>query len=84
MKVRFSKVYNDHNRLRTDVIEGECEALPRVGECFEMTGAPLDKWLQGATRFVNTSQVHTIIEFDNGMMHIHTESGSIYKIEILG
>jgi len=77
-KVKFTKVRNTHDRLRTDIIEGEAESLPTIGKCFEMVSVGLDFGL----RYINTSVVKHIEEINN-QYQIHTESGSVYMVEIV-
>lgn len=78
-KVRFTKVKNDHNRLRDDVIEGTCEVLPEVGKSFVMLAPPRDA---GNGRMINTSPIQTCVVI-NGAYMVKTASGSLYKIEVL-
>lgn len=78
-KVRFKKIRNNHNRMRTDVVEGITHELPKVGESFVM----LSEGLEFGTRMVNTSPVQNIETIDN-KHQLFTESGSLYEVEVLG
>ena len=82
-KVKFSKVSNNHNRLRDDVIVGECEKLPELNKPFIMYCDPRDT--TEGFRVVNTSRIKEMsVEFSKpNIFDVHTESGSHYKIEVL-
>lgn len=75
-KVEFKKVYNDHSRLRDDLIIGYCDKLPAEGEMFVMVGPPRDS---GSFRQVNTSPIVKCMNLDM-RYEIHTESGSVYQL----
>lgn len=80
--VKFTKVHNNHNRVRTDEIVGITKNLPKEGEIFVLIG----EGLEFGTRVVNTSPVKMLLENENnpGEYLLHTESGSIYQVNILG
>lgn len=78
-KVRFTKVKNDHERLRDDVIEGTCELLPEIDKSFVMVAAARDA---GMVRMINTSPIQTCVAI-NGVYMVKTTSGSLYNIEVL-
>jgi len=87
-KVRFSKIKNNHNRLRDDVIEGTCEQLPTVGSIFVLTAPPRD--IEIGIRVVNTSEVVQILpylprnpKFPSNPIIFKTESGSTYAVQVL-
>jgi hypothetical protein len=75
MKVQFTKIKNNHDRLRDDVIVGTSK-VPEVGKCFCLVALP-----KGAATFrgVNTSMVMSIDIIDGGWL-LHTRSGSIYEV----
>ena len=78
-KVKFKKIRNNHNRIRTDVIEGITHELPEVESQFAM----LAEGLEFGTRYVQTSPVKNIESMDN-KYQLFTESGSLYEVEVLG
>lgn len=78
-KVELEKVKNDHDRLRTDKIEGVTRELPVVGKSFILLG----EGLEFGTRCVNTSPVKEVSK-DGHKYTIKTESGSIYSVSFLG
>ena len=41
MNVKLTKLYSTHNRVRTNIIIGQCESWPAVGQSFTMTAPPL-------------------------------------------
>jgi hypothetical protein len=55
VKVTLTKLISNHNTLRTDVVDGECERLPVVGESWVMYSAPLEEF--GNLRYIRTSPV---------------------------
>lgn len=77
--VNFKKIKNNHNRLRTDEVQGLAQKLPQVGECFVIVG----KGLEFGNRCVNTSPLKEVKKTEKGY-ELHTESGSIYEVEMLG
>jgi len=79
-KIKFSKIKNDHNRLRDDVIEGETEDLPEIGKMFVFYG----EGKEFGTRHVNTSLVVSMGHIpDTSKFMLLTESDSIYEVEVL-
>ncbi len=84
-KVIFSKIENSHNRLRDDVIEGICLALPTVGRPFYLAAEPRDPKLKGkGVREVNTSVVKEIVSHKDNVIRFKTHSGSIYEVKYSG
>ena len=88
MKIIFTKIQNNHNRLRDNVIKGETDQLPIVGKQFVMRAPPRD--IKIGFRHVNTSPVTKIIsdvqhELSNHARKItfKTESGSEYSVEVI-
>jgi len=79
-KVLFTKIKNNHSRLRTDTVEGTTESLPELDKMFIMFGQSLTEGMN--TRMVNTSPVKKI-EVVDGVYIITTESGSEYSIKVL-
>jgi hypothetical protein len=84
-QVRFSKIKNNHDRLRDDVIIGTCEVLPTVGSPFFLTAPPRD--IEYGMRMVNTSEVVTIFPKIRGASKnitiFKTASGSTYSVQVL-
>ncbi len=78
-QVLFSKVKNDHARLRTDTMEGIATDLPEIDKQFVVYGKPLES---GSFRRVNTSPVKQIDNID-GVYFLTTESGSVYSVKVL-
>ena len=81
MKCKLSKVQNEHDRLRDDVIEGECFREPALGEQFKLYAAARDTHDEDYFRVVSTSPVKYIID-KNTYLLIQTESGSTYRIKL--
>jgi hypothetical protein len=54
VKIKLEKISINKNRLRTNIIEGDCESLPKVGQTFIMTAPPLEA---GDIRVIETSYV---------------------------
>lgn len=78
-KVKFKKIHSDHDRLRTDEVEGVTRELPTEGNIFVL----LCEGLEFGTRCVNTSIVKKVEKNENTYT-LHTESGSIYQVDFLG
>ena len=78
-KVIFRKISNNHNRLRTDEMEGETHELPTEGKQFSMFG----EGLVTGVRVLNTSFVKKV-EKSLNLYTFETESGSVYQVEHLG
>lgn len=78
-EIKFTKIRNNHNRIRTDVIKGITHELPQIGQGFVM----LSEGLDFGTRYIQTSPIKNIKTIDN-KHQIFTESGSVYEIEVLG
>jgi hypothetical protein len=77
MKCRLTKIKSNHNRVRTDVIEGDCEP-PEVGFCFVLVSdSPID---EGADyRYIRTTPVREIKE--EGKKIIFKTNNSEYSLE---
>ncbi len=90
MQVRFHRISNNHTRLRSEVIEGETEAWPKVGKQFFLTAEPFAN-PKAAFRWLQTSVIAGIIYQETGtqakngkaLVIFKTESGSIYAVEEL-
>ncbi len=90
MQVRFHRIRNNHARLRSEVIEGETEAWPKVGKQFFVVAPPFEN-PKPAFRWLQTSVITGIIYQETGsqaeggkaMVIFRTESGSIYAVEEL-
>jgi len=77
---RVEKVKSDHDRLRNGFVEGQGDA-PRVGKPFYIVGEPLEAGYNG--RLFNTSPVISIESTDDDHKLLHTESGSVYRVEVI-
>jgi len=77
MKVKFTKIKNNHSRLRDDVIVGKAKNPPQVGEIFFMTAAPKSK--TASLRMINTSKIESVDDIENGWKFT-TKSGSVYQV----
>ncbi len=71
--VKLTRVIGGGN-LRTDEVVGETQALPKVGECFYMTG----EGLTGGVRCIQSSEVIQVLDD-----LFATETGSVYHLELL-
>jgi len=78
--VKFTKVKNNHNRIRTDEVLGKTDELPQVGKPFILIG----EGLEFGNRMVNTSPVKEIERHQPNLFVLTTESGSIYHVQVLG
>lgn len=79
-KVLFTKIKNNHDRLRTNTVEGVTQELPTLDNMFVMFGKSLTEGM--AARVINTSPVKKIEMIDNIYM-LTTESGSEYSVKVL-
>lgn len=75
MKVRLKKILSNHNRLRTDVIEGDLAFIPVIGEIIYIIAKPLDSTQD--FRKLTTSPVKKI----EGNRYF--TQNSVYELEIL-
>ena len=80
--VRLTKIKNNHDRLRDNVIEGQAAKLPAKGSQFWLTAPPRDD-PNASGRVVNTSVVTRITTVGNQYI-LNTESGSVYQVDNLG
>lgn len=83
MKVKLTKVYRDDSiegGLRTNSIIGVASKIPQKGEPFVMMAEPLEF---GDVRYIETSEVTDSDVLEN-IITFHTQSGSIYTLEVLG
>lgn len=82
MKVKLTNLYKQIDNpggLRTTDVIGQCDRLPVRGKSFFMDAPPLE---QGNIRCVATSKVIDI-DIEEGIYTFHTETGSVYNLEIL-
>ena len=79
-KARFSKISNNHDRLRKDTYVGDASLPPKVGLPFHIVSAPQTPG--AAATLTNTSMIVKIEDIDTGWI-VQTKSGSKYKIEHL-
>lgn len=89
MKVKLTKISRPEGLeggLRTTEIIGEAQFYHQIGSIFEMTSEPLDK--RADIRLINTSKVIDMDTDAQSSLHpvftLKTQSGSVYKIEVLG
>ena len=80
MKVTFTKISNNHNKLRDDVIVGTSLELPTEGESFRLVAPPRD--IRVGIRDVQTSPVTKIVDHNiiDKVIKFETESGSLYQV----
>lgn len=80
--IRFTKIHNNHNKLRDDVIEGFTYHLPiTLNKPFFFFGPGRDN--PHAMRAVNTNVVTKIVEESEFHWVFETESGSKYQVDRL-
>ena len=72
MKIKLEKISTNKGGLRTSVVEGKCESLPKVGQTFIMTAPPLEA---GDLRVIETSFVTEIQDFQE-MIKFKTQNSS--------
>lgn len=85
LRVRLKKLESNHNRLRTDEIEGKCTHVPEVGYSFQMFGEALDPAMKkvGGFRTVTTSTVQ-FCEYLPGTKTFRFQTrNSKYQLEVL-
>lgn len=80
-QVRLTKVKNNHNRLRDDVIEGRSSRLPTKGKPFELIGEPRDD--PNASGRLVTTNVLTEVKREGDTFTVTTASNSIYQIDLI-
>ncbi len=80
MKVRLTKLLSTHSNLRTDVIEGRCDSLPKEGRDFFMTAPPLDP--KAVVREIHTTKVKKV-KWDIMKSAIFVTKNSTYQIDVL-
>lgn len=78
-RVRLTRI-SGGEALRSDTVEGVTSSLPQCGRMFVMQASPLNP--AAFVRQVNTSQV-TKIEYTDAARLLHTQTGSIYELEVL-
>lgn len=86
-RIRFTKIFTDHDRLRDDVIEGFTHdwLLPTVGKSFIFWTKSRDGDAE-KMREVNTSPITKITARPPEgptTYYFETESRSVYRVEIL-
>lgn len=79
MKVRLTKIESNHNNLRTNSVEGECQDLPQLDRGLVILADPLE---QGNFRIVNTSIIKEIREIGSNDYVLKTLN-SLYRLEVL-
>ena len=79
MNVTLTKLIGGE-RIRTDVVEGETDAMPEIGRPFVMTAESFV--IPGGIRLVNTSDVQKITKDDTGSYILETLN-STYKLTVM-
>jgi hypothetical protein len=79
-EVRLTRVESNHNRIRTDSVEGMTSELPVVGKSFCLIGESLTEGMNA--RLVTTSKITKVDQ--NGDEYTFNTLNSTYKIEVLG
>ena len=79
MKFKFTKIRNNHNNLRDDVIICDTCSKIIIGQSIILT-AP-GRGFAGATRVIETSPVKVINNLKEGITRVTTQSDSVYEIE---
>lgn len=80
MKAKLTRINSNHDRLRDDIIEGDCQNLPRVGSNFVLIAPPRDT--PDGFRYVETTPISKINKLGPGKTEFHTRN-SVYHLEIL-
>jgi len=75
-KGRILKLSDNENELRTDHMDGEFKAKPKVGKRFVIMGEPLTAG--ASVRMISTSPVVSIAKINNGW-ELETEN-SKYRV----
>ena len=77
MKCVLTRLKSTHSKLRTDVIEGNTEELPKLGNSFYLIAKGL---AEGTTRYVSTTPVNKISPDGPNSMIFETKN-TTYKLE---
>ena len=75
---KFTKVHNNHERLRDDLILCNTCSEIVVGKSVTLMAPPRDS---GNLRLIETSPVISLTQITPDTVEIHTASGSIYHIQ---
>ena len=78
MNVIVEKIHTNHNKVRTNFIEGNLHTSLEVGSYIRVTGQSLTD--PEATRLFTTSRLVEVTENKDGTYTCKTYSGSIYKV----
>lgn len=71
---------SNHQRLRSNVIEGQCTHVPQEGDSFFLFAVPLES---GSFRLVNTSPVLLLSYDEKTRTFMFTTKNSEYFLEVL-
>jgi hypothetical protein len=71
-----------NRRVRTASVEGVALWLPEVGKRFYFVGVPLSIGIEAGFRVIATSIVVDVERISETIFVYHTESGSIYLLEL--
>lgn len=77
-RVTLTKLESDHNNLRTSVIEGTCQAMPRVNESFRMLAEALE--ISAGVRIIVTSRVKKVTKKEGS--YIFETQNSRYMLAV--
>ena len=83
MKYKFTKIQNNHNELRDDVILCDTCSDIVIGQPMFLTAPSRDLQVDGAFRYIHTSPVTAFDKLNESVVRITTRSGSTYDIETL-
>jgi hypothetical protein len=79
-KVELHKIKSNHQNLRTDIVEGFCYSLPKVGEGFTMFG----KGLEFGMRSVYTTEVQELTVLVDEYIILFRTENSVYTLLVNG
>lgn len=86
MKARLTRINSNHENLRTDWVDGQCQELPNVGSEFILIGQALDPTLRalGAGRLIHTTEVQevTVVKTTPPIKIRFKTVNSTYELEV--
>lgn len=80
LKYKFTKISNNHGRLRDDEILCYSCSKIKIGLPVYLTAPPRD---DGNIRSINTNNIKSLIKVNDKITEVTTESGSVYRVEEL-
>lgn|GEM_PF-5307153 len=82
LKGTLYKVESNHNRVRTNEMEGTFEEKPYPGRCFSMYGESLELRVPGAMRIIRTSIVQAVTMLDEDPTNLEIKTlNSTYRLK---